>query len=136
MSKRRIKDEDKLTLIKPIFPEELGMRGLLLIIMMTLASCSSASNRQSGYGNVLDSWIGAREEKLISQWGPPANSYTSGNTTSLSYIYNGGVQYIPPIRTNIGIMGGGAVPVNCMTNFTLVNHIITSWSFNGNGCPT
>lgn len=113
------------------------MRILLLIsIFFGVASCSSTNNnQQNNYSNTLQSWVGAREEKLISQWGPPANSYTSGNTTSLSYVYNGGVRYIPPLYTQIGPVGGGAVPVNCMTNFTVVNHIITSWSFNGNGCP-
>ena len=94
--------------------------GLLLVITGLLAGCATTAN----YEKTLNSWVGHSESALISSWGPPSNSYTSGDTTSLSF---GGTR-------GFVFMSGMAIPVSCVTTFTLKNKVVTNWTWSGNGC--
>ena len=93
---------------------------VLIFGSLSLSGCATQAN----YEKTVDSWVGEPEAKLIASWGPPTNSYTSGDTTSISYAQSNGavVRY------------GAVIPIGCTTNFTIVKHIITGWSFNGNAC--
>ncbi|MCH1998671.1 hypothetical protein L7Q78_38340, partial [Achromobacter xylosoxidans] len=55
---------------------------LLVVLPSLLAGCTSGQmnmlmgTRNKTYNDVNASWVGATEERLISKWGPPKNSYT------------------------------------------------------------
>jgi len=44
------------------------------------------------YEKMLGTWVGAPEERLISAWGPPNQTYESGNSKYLTFI-RGGATY-------------------------------------------
>jgi hypothetical protein len=95
---------------------------LVLFWIVALEGCATTAN----YEAKLQSWIGHSESELIASWGPPSNSYTSGEVTSLAYGgSNGAVIY-----------NGAVIPVNCTTTFTLVNHVVTNWTWKGNSCKS
>ena len=100
------------------------MKRLFFLItpLALLLGCATTAN----YEKTLNTWIGHSESELISSWGPPNNSYTSGDTTSLSFGGTRGIVYT----------SGMAIPVSCITTFTLKNKVVTNWSWNGNGCKS
>lgn len=92
------------------------------LLMVFLVGCATTAN----YEAKLQSWVGHSESELIASWGPPTNSYRSGNVTSLSYGGNNGAVFY----------NGMMIPVSCTTTFTLTNNVITSWAWQGNSCKS
>ncbi len=108
-----------------------------------LAGCAT----EAKYGELLDTWMGASESQLISQWGAPASVYESGGAKYLTYR-NASSGYVPgtpasyqstvvgnTVYTNrIGGSPGFMVSRWCDTTFTVRDSLVVHWSWQGNGC--
>lgn len=121
------------------------MKRLLFIVatVLLLAGCAT----EAKYGELLDTWMGATESQLVSQWGVPNSVYESGGVKYLTYR-NSSTGYVPgtapsyqtnivgnTIYTNrIGGTPGFVVNRWCDTTFTVRDGRIVHWSWNGNGC--
>lgn len=117
-----------------------------VIFVLVLAACAT----EAGYRDLVESWVGAKESDLVaSVWGPPQKvSEIAGGTRILTYTKNEPASAITPmigIGTAIGSGGGGYISTGvsgmpggagrfCETNFTVDNGVITSVSFQGDGC--
>lgn len=89
-----------------------------IFLLLTITGC--ASNQRS---NTLNSWVGARLEQLISSWGPPTNSYSINETTTLSYETSRMIYF-----------NGRPIHMSCATTFTATRGYITYWRYSGNDC--
>ena len=114
---------------------------ILILFILFLASCTTKQEHESK----LDSWVGAKENVLIDQWGTPTSHYKTDDgkkyltwkNSSQSLV--GG--YAPTVRT--GLYGktytsGGMPPIlvtkNCDITMILEKGIVTSWKYKGNNC--
>ncbi len=115
--------------------------GLLAIAML------AARATEEAYKTALQSWIGAREQQLVSQWGPPEGFYEAEGVRFLTYqksssYYNAGTP--PRYETTmigsqaytraIGGSDGYMVNLRCKTTFEVRNSVITTYRFEGNNC--
>jgi hypothetical protein len=132
---------------------------VLLAVILCLAGCATTAN----YEKTCASWIGDKEDSLISSWGPPQSTYTlSDGSRVIQYVREGnaqvgGLTYTAPQTTyNNGVIngyGGSAtyngtstqfveqttpvynIHLSCITRFTIDSSgIIQSYSFEGNNC--
>jgi hypothetical protein len=63
--------------------------GITLIVLLSTIGCATTAN----YEKVLQSWIGAHVDRLVSSWGPPQNSYElSDGGHVIEYINAGTMQ--------------------------------------------
>ncbi len=92
---------------------------------MLITGCISRPTTEN-YEKYLQTLIGTSQADLIKSWGIPTKSYTSGDTTMLSYD-----EFGPSI-----LVGQVVIPITCTTTFTLKNGVISSWDWKGNGCKT
>jgi len=111
--------------------------------MMMLAACAT----EEAYRAALQSWIGAREQQLVSHWGPPEGFYEAEGVRFLTYQKSSS-HYSPgtPPRYETTMIGnqaytraiggsdGYVVNLNCKTSFEVRNSVITSYRFEGNNC--
>ena len=117
---------------------------IVAIPALFLAGCIATT---SGYQQMVDSWVGAPENALIAQVGPPDRVYSSGGSKYLTYVASGAA-YMPPVApsyttTVIGNTAytnpyGGSpgynISLNCETTFMVRGETIQSVSFKGNNC--
>ena len=94
----------------------------VLSLLALLAACTSRED-YGHYGQVLDAWIGASERVLISQWGPPEETY----------LLSEGRRVIAFERIVDWSYGGytpkKAPSFNCQTNFVIDGSgVIVDWS--------
>jgi hypothetical protein len=115
----------------------------IVALAIVLSGCATTD----GYKQVVNSWVGSPEINLIRSWGPPQQSYQSGDSKFLVYHSARNV-YLPgtPPTYSTTVIGntaytnsyGGTPAQNlnyrCQTTFEVRNGVIASWSFKGNDC--
>ena len=94
--------------------------GIMILYICFLSGCATTA----GYQKIVDSWMGAKESKIIEAWGVPDNVYQL-NETDKVFTYNDSSQ---------GIISGNVVTFSCRTDFTVRNGVIVDWKFKGNKC--
>jgi hypothetical protein len=97
----------------------------VIVVLLSNLSCATTKNYQA----MLDSWIGANVNELISLWGDPSHIY----------LLQGGEKiYVYSRRTLVD--EGNRHPAEkyyCTTEFvTDYRDIITKWKYKGNMCVT
>ena len=127
------------------FPQPRGeaMKHILLLALVMVAGCATTEK----YEESLRSWVGSSPDQLISQWGPPDSSFTTGTSTYLTYS-QGRTYNVPGVAptyqttcsfgvctTNaVGGSPGYTINSHCKTTFTVQGNQITSWRWEGNSC--
>jgi hypothetical protein len=92
------------------------------------------------YSRVLDSWLNADINQLISQWGAPAKHYKMPNgnviyTWVRSNTYTDTATVTPDGEGGFTIEGGGTTTYSCTTEFfTNPTGKIFDWKWRGNSC--
>lgn len=116
---------------------------LILCGSLVLLGCVSAEK----YTKMVNGWIGADEDSLISSWGAPTSSYQTDQAKYLTYD-NKQQNYIPPTPSSVQVIRqGDAVftrPIpgspgytytsECRTTFTVQNKRIVNVNATGNSC--
>lgn len=97
-------------------------------VVVTLAVAGCATTR--GYERLLDSWTGSDVNRLIQNWGAPAETYTMPDgATMYTWFFDDGAVAMP-----IGNMAY-AVRRYCKTTFMVSAYgIIERWRYEGNTC--
>lgn len=90
---------------------------------LLLAGCASVA----GYQNMLQSWVGSPESRLLANWGVPTSIVNEGAVQLLTYFKQEGV-YVT------GYYGGWAHPLFCTTTFTINKGVVINAQFRGNEC--
>ena len=117
---------------------------VLAAISVLLSACIPTVE---GYQQLVESYVGASEGDLVSQWGPPQNVYTTGNKKYLTYVNQRSI-YIPgsaPTYTttvigntaytnSYGGTAGRYIDAVCETTFVMSGSKIENVSFRGNDC--
>lgn len=93
---------------------------LLLFLSPLLVACAGTplgnavnGQRYETHNDIMASWVGSSEEKLISKWGPPKKSYTLSNgNTIIAYE---------------SVWGPVSSYHVCSQKFTIQRGIITKW---------
>lgn len=133
------------------------MKRPFFVVLMFLVGCVTVQ----GYKDSLQTWMGHNDSELIQAWGQPSNSYTSPDGKTIldyhrersvvipGYTYNQAVTstqngtYTGDVNGTYNGNSTTYVPhttpaqvVNkyCDTRFTVSNHSLVSYSFNGNDC--
>ena len=83
---------------------------ILLVIVLSLLGCSD------NYHVMMRNWVGNDEGDLVRSWGEPAEKSTSGDSTFYTYKEDGGS------------------PSGCTTTFELVDSVVDSFEYEGEGC--
>jgi hypothetical protein len=116
---------------------------IVLCSSLVLLGCVSAEK----YTKMVNGWIGADEDSLISSWGAPTSSYQTDQAKYLTYE-NKQQNYIPPTPSSVQVIRqGDAVftrPIpgspgytytsECRTTFTVQNKRIVNVNATGNSC--
>lgn len=115
------------------------------ILSLLISGCATTA----GYEKILNSWIGASEDQLITQWGVPDmvyqnndkkyfvyskqnSSYVPGTAPTYYSTYNSFTGTIT--TTPVGGTSGYIMNYYCKTTFTVDNGVITNWRWQGNSC--
>lgn len=93
---------------------------MILCISLILSGCATTA----GYQKIVDSWMGAEENKLIESWGVPDNVYQL-NETDKVFTYK---------ESSQAILSGSVVTYSCETYFTVRDGVVVDWKFKGNKC--
>ena len=94
---------------------------LAMVVVSSLAGCAGSplgnlvnNERLETKNDVMASWVGAKEDELIINWGPPDNSYTLSNGAKIvSYQFIWG-QYV-------------GQRIHCVEKFMIEKGIVTKW---------
>ncbi len=133
------------------------MKRSSVLALAVLSGCATVQ----GYKDTLQTWMGRSDSELMQAWGQPSSSYASpdGNTI-LDYhrertVVIPGYTYNRPVTSTTTGMVTGDVNANytgytttyvptttpsqavnkfCDTRFTVANHTLVAYSFNGNDC--
>lgn len=110
------------------------MKFVILILGLALIGCAT----EGKFRTVLDSWLGSDEDKLVSSWGPPDQTYTlPSGSKLLTYNTVNGMSSHPMTGFNGQYMGSMIVSHYCKTTFKLssdITHKIESYQYEGNNC--
>ena len=124
----------------------MNKRFLIPVFMFLAAACQTNG---LSYGDTLQPWIGQSEERLQQSWGIPHNVfYVTPNEKVVTYLQfsshprNGETDpyrnevYYPAIATpDFGFPSQPAyTSYYCKTSFTIINGIVSNYSFNGDDC--
>lgn len=121
------------------------MKNLILIVAISLLSACFPT--EQGYIQVLETWKGQPEARLVSSWGAPDSSYASGSRKFLTYndqisgyvpgtspnyytSYYGNTAY----TTSYGGTSGYSYTENCKTTFTIFRGLIEEITYQGSAC--
>ena len=121
------------------------MRKLLLLLTSLLTACATTEN----YEKILSTNIGKPETALVATWGIPTSMYENegvryltytqtesgyipGTNPTVSTTYIGGKAY----TRSVGGSQGVGYTNTCSTTFTVVNKIVTNYSYKGNSCKS
>lgn len=122
------------------------MRWTVFLVMLgccLLQGCAT----EAGYQQILNSWVGAQEQRLVSQWGPPQGFYENGGVRYLTYdeassayvpgtpptyqtTYIGNTAYSNPVGGSPGYM----INRSCRTTFEVRDSTVINWRYQGNNC--
>ena len=116
---------------------------IIICSCFTLLGCMSAEK----YTKMVNGWIGADEDSLISSWGAPTSSYQTDQAKYLTYD-NKQQNYIPPTPSSVQVIRQGdavftrPIPSSpgytytseCRTTFTVQNKRIVNVNATGNSC--
>lgn len=98
----------------------------MLFAIPLLVSCATVAKYQEN----VESWMGSREEALVSSWGAPNSTFAfADGSRVLTYIYDGGgvahsYGYVTTIHR-----------ATCKTDFTVsAEGVVTQWRFEGTAC--
>lgn len=120
-----------------------------LIFSIFIAGCATNRATTANYEKILNSWIGASEDKLIAKWGVPDKVYQNNNKKYLVYSrqytsYTPGTapRYYSTYNsitgavttTPVGGTSGYTIHYHCKTTYTIENGVITNWQWQGNDC--
>lgn len=116
----------------------------VIYAILALTACQSMSGN---YGESLQSWIGRSEMSLEQAWGYPQNTfYVTPDEKVLTYVrysrHQSGYEpyqneiYYPAIATpNFGFPAQPEYSnYYCKTSFTIINGVVSNYSFNGDDC--
>lgn len=117
---------------------------ILIVLFLLVNACATAAK----YEARLETWVGASEEELVMEWGPPDSVYDVNDTKKmLTYseshiVHISGIQ--PHYTTEVvgGVMytraTGGSEPRDvehkCKTTFVIENGEVIDWITKGNNC--
>lgn len=115
----------------------------LILVFVMLTGCAT----EERYKEVLNTWIGVPESRLISVYGIPNSVYEIDGSKFLTYR-TGGMGFIPgtPGIAQTTVIGNtaytafsGGTPgmmasFGCETTFQIINRVVERWSFRGNSC--
>lgn len=114
-----------------------------LIFLSILVGCATTAN----YDKILKTSVGKSEKDLVAAWGIPQGSYENEGIRYLTYSKTeSGVIPGQPGRVNTVMIGGkpysnlvGATPAigyssSCTVIFKVVNKLVVSYEFKGDGC--
>jgi hypothetical protein len=110
---------------------------------LVLLGCVSAEK----YTKMVNGWIGADEDSLISTWGAPTSSYQTDQAKYLTYD-NKQQNFIPPTPSSVQVIRQGdavftrpipgspgySYTTECRTTFTVQNKRIVNVNATGNSC--
>jgi len=116
---------------------------LVVCSSLVLLGCVSAEK----YTKMVNGWIGADEDSLISTWGAPTSSYQTDQAKYLTYD-NKQQNYIPPTPSSVQVIRQGdavftrpipgspgySYTTECRTTFTVQNKRIVNVNATGNSC--
>lgn len=118
---------------------------LSVLLLLTLAGCSSLGLNTSNYEQGLQKWVGQPEQALYQGWGVPANVYyISPYAKEITYtkVFRGpiegdttpyGSMYYPGLDAGYETSPGYKT-YYCQTSFTVENGQVTNYSFSGDDC--
>lgn len=89
----------------------------ILIAVIVLASCIRVEYKRS----LTDSFVGMKEQELVTRIGPPDNVYEIGNARYLTYYKT--------VQGNNGYIAG-----RCKITFTFFDKKLDNWQYDGNIC--
>jgi len=116
---------------------------LVVCSSLVLLGCVSAEK----YTKMVNGWIGADEDSLISTWGAPTSSYQTDQAKYLTYD-NKQQNYIPPTPSSVQVIRQGdavftrpipgspgySYTTECRTTFSVQNKRIVNVNATGNSC--
>lgn len=94
----------------------------VFLVLLLLGCANPQEMRNKELQKMMDSWIGAPEEAVISRWGAPTSTYQTNNMKFLTFIEGG-----PTI-----LYRGAAFPLQCKTTFGVRDGRIATWQTAGN----
>jgi len=115
----------------------------LIIASFFFVGCATTAN----FEKMLNGWVGATEDSLISRWGPPSRVYSTGSSKYLTFD-RAASGYVPgtaptyqttiigntAYTSSYGGTSGYAYTKNCSTTFIITNGVVSSWRWEGNAC--
>ncbi len=129
------------------------MKRIIAVLLFALAGCASTTT--ANYEKMLNTWIGADQDRLIANWGAPNNTYPQANGGHVLEFDRANTIYVPGTTYNqvhanyangnvAGSAGSAYSPITtsghtvtdlCKTKFTLndTGHVV-SWSWEGTAC--
>lgn len=118
------------------------MRILYTFILLFVASCAMSNN---AYDEKMQKWVGQPEYELYERWGTPDDVfYISDNKKIITFtrLYQGHHKNAYTNEVNYQAINSGyqsnnnAYPDYCRTSFTVINGIISDYTFSGDYCVT
>ena len=93
-----------------------------LMAMAAVAGCAT-NTIYANFETLLKGWVGHSEDELVKVWGPPSSVYQSASTRYLTYTKSKAC--------------GVSEPYSCVcnTHFEFASGRISSWRWDGDGCP-
>ncbi len=117
-------------------------------ISALLVFCFSGCATTGGYEQMLGSWVGVSDRELIEKWGAPDAVYEFDSTQKVVTYHQAKSVYFPGTSptfyasrvgdtvsvTPVGGTPGQLTNYSCKTDFTIENHVVTKWRWEGNNC--
>lgn len=103
------------------------MKISIIFILLSIAGCATTAN----YEKILQTYVGHDADELVTNWGPPANSYEMKNGSKV-------ITFMSINGSTSQYIGNGLVVSTqhyCKTDFIVDSaNVIQSWQWEGNAC--